>query len=150
MLAYRRASARDAETLRALHTLTFPSDTHEDYSSGLWWIVEDAGEPVAFAGMREARTEPWAIYLSRCGVLPSHRGRGIQRELLKRRLTQAKRHFHVVITTTLNNIPSANNLIRAGFRLYMPVDPWGSDQTLYWRKDFDEPRHQRTQDPGSV
>jgi hypothetical protein len=32
------------------------------------------------------------------------------------------------------NIASANNFIRAGYRLYQPTIPWAFPETLYWRK----------------
>lgn len=132
-----RASGRHLETLRALHTLTFPLDDHEDYTSGAWWLVWDGDEPVAFAGSRFAVTEESAVYLSRCGVLKSHRGQGLQRQLLKRRLTHAKTlGVSRVISTTYLNTPSANNLIAAGFRLYDPETPWGLSGTCYWRKEL--------------
>ena len=132
-----RARPNQVETLRALHTLTFPCDDHEDYSSGAWWIVWDGYEPVAFAGMRGAVTEDQAFYLSRCGVLKSHRGLRLQGRLLRKRLDHARSlDADVCISTTYQNTASANNLIRAGFRLYDPESPWGSAGTLYWRKDF--------------
>ncbi|WP_405548218.1 GNAT family N-acetyltransferase [Variovorax paradoxus] len=132
-----RASARHAETLRALHTLTFPHDDHEDYTSGYWWIVWDGDAPVAFAGMRCSVTAPATAYLSRCGVLKSHRGLRLQPALLRRRLTLAKREgFQAAISTTYLNTPSANNLIRAGFRLYDPEAPWGALGTCYWRREL--------------
>lgn len=132
-----RARPEHAETLRALHTLTFPLDDHEDYSQGHWWIVWDGYEPVAFAGMRPAITDPRASYLSRCGVMTSHRGQGLQQKLLAGRLRHAKAlGFSRAISTTYQNTVSANNLIRAGFRLYDPPSPWGSEGTLYWRKEF--------------
>jgi GNAT superfamily N-acetyltransferase len=133
-----RASGKHLETLRALHTLTFPMDDHEDYTSGAWWIVWDGYEPVAFAGCRWAITDPRAVYLSRCGVLPSHRGQGLQKRLLAVRLRYAKERCAAgrVISTTYLNTPSANNLIRAGFRLYDPESPWGSVGTCYWTKEL--------------
>jgi GNAT superfamily N-acetyltransferase len=131
--------AKHAEALRALHTLTFPVDEHEDYTTGWWWLVYDNGEPVAFAGMRHAVTETDAVYLSRCGVLTGHRGHGLQRRLLAVRLRLAKSlGFLAVITTTFDNPASSNNLIRAGFRLYTPDVPWGSLGTNYWRKPVNE------------
>ncbi|WP_454626177.1 phage terminase large subunit [Bradyrhizobium cenepequi] len=33
-----------------------------------------------------------------------------------------------------DNIASANNFIRAGYRLYQPQAPWAWPHTLYWRK----------------
>ncbi len=132
----RRVSGTDhANTLHAMHALTFPADEHEEYGVGWWWLAYDeAGEPVGFAGMRPALSEPEAVYLSRCGVLSGHRGRGLQRRLLQARLRHAKAlRCPAAITTTYCNPPSGNNLIRAGFRLYAPGAPWGSEGTCYWR-----------------
>ena len=42
----------------------------------------------------------------------------------------------VVVSDTTENFVSANNFIRAGYRLYRPLDPWGYPNTLYWRKDI--------------
>lgn len=132
-----RPAAKHCETLRALHTLTFPHDVHESYETGAWWIVWDGQDPVAFAGCRMASSEPSTLYLSRCGVLAPYRGRGLQRQLLSRRLRYARSQgASAAITTTFSNPASGNNLIRAGFRLYAPESPWGSSGTCYWRKDI--------------
>lgn len=132
--------AKHAEALRALHTLTFPLDSQEDYSEGWWWLVYLDGEPVAFAGMRHAYTETDAVYLSRCGVLSGHRGHGLQRRLLAVRLRLARSiGFVAVVTTTYDNPASGNNLIRAGFRLYTPDSPWACPGTNYWRKPVTQP-----------
>ena len=42
--------------------------------------------------------------------------------------------FQRMISDTTDNVASANNFIRAGYRLYQPQHPWGWPQTLYWRK----------------
>jgi len=42
--------------------------------------------------------------------------------------------FRGMHSDTTDNIVSANNFIRAGYRLYQPQDPWGWPQTLYWLK----------------
>jgi hypothetical protein len=39
-----------------------------------------------------------------------------------------------IISDTTDNIASANNSIRAGYRLYQPQIPWAWPHTLYWRK----------------
>jgi hypothetical protein len=39
-----------------------------------------------------------------------------------------------VVSDTTENLASANNFIRAGYRLYQPQYPWGWPNTLYWRK----------------
>ena len=40
-----------------------------------------------------------------------------------------------VISDTTDNMHSANNFIRAGYRLFSPRNPWAWPNTLYWRKD---------------
>jgi hypothetical protein len=37
---------------------------------------------------------------------------------------------------TTDNLASANNFIRAGYRLYQPQHPWAWPNTLYWRKSI--------------
>lgn len=135
MVSIRKAPPGSGETLRALHSLTLPGDVHEDYTQGTWWLAYDQGEPVAFAGMRQARTWSTAAYLCRAGVLASHRGQGLQRRLIRARVAEARRAgFKQVITTTFENPASANNLIREGFLTYLPQTPWGADGTVYWLK----------------
>jgi phage terminase large subunit len=42
--------------------------------------------------------------------------------------------FRGMQAETTDNVVSANNFIRAGYRLYRPQDPWAWPNTLYWRK----------------
>jgi phage terminase large subunit len=42
--------------------------------------------------------------------------------------------FRGMQADTTDNIASANNFIRAGYRLYRPDFPWAWPHTLYWRK----------------
>jgi hypothetical protein len=37
---------------------------------------------------------------------------------------------------TSGNVPSANNFIRAGYRMFRPACPWAFPETLYWRKEL--------------
>jgi hypothetical protein len=39
-----------------------------------------------------------------------------------------------IVSDTTDNLVSANNFIRAGYRLYQPQYPWAWPNTLYWRK----------------
>jgi hypothetical protein len=41
-----------------------------------------------------------------------------------------------IVSDTTENLVSANNFIRAGYRLYRPEEPWGWPHTLYWRKQI--------------
>ena len=76
-------------------------------------------------------------YLSRVGVLSSHRGKGVAKRLMRVCEQKAKRLGWVrMISTTYNNPPSANNFIALGYRTYEPHTRWGAPDTIYWRKDF--------------
>jgi phage terminase large subunit len=44
--------------------------------------------------------------------------------------------FRGMHSDTTDNLASANNFIRAGYRLYRPQYPWGWPNTLYWRKSI--------------
>jgi hypothetical protein len=41
-----------------------------------------------------------------------------------------------VVSDTTDNLASANNFIRAGYRLYQPQAPWAWPNSLYWRKSI--------------
>jgi hypothetical protein len=41
-----------------------------------------------------------------------------------------------VVSDTTSNLPSANNFIQAGYRLYQPQYPWAWPNTLYWHKSI--------------
>ena len=44
--------------------------------------------------------------------------------------------FRGMHSDTTDNLASANNFIRAGYRLYQPQYPWAWPNTLYWRKSI--------------
>jgi GNAT superfamily N-acetyltransferase len=138
----RRVDGGDSETkdtLCDLHEAAFgPSAPLIDTSHGYWWLCyDDSDTPVAFAGMVRSSSCVKRGYLIRSGVLPSHRGRGIQVKLLRAREAHARKlGYDLLVTDTTSNIPSANSLIRAGFKLFQPKHPWAFENTLYWRKDL--------------
>jgi hypothetical protein len=41
-----------------------------------------------------------------------------------------------LVSDTTDNLVSANNFIRAGYRLYQPQFPWAYPHTLYWWKSI--------------
>lgn len=104
-------------------------------SEGHWWVAYDGDQPVAFAGLAPSKSTPGAGYLCRAGVLPSHRGQGLQRRLLEARERKARAlSMPALVTDTFDNPHSSNNLIKAGFRMYEPQAPYGRLGTCYWRK----------------
>ncbi len=127
-----------AEDLKDLHEETFgDSATPPSTDNGYWWLAYHGDAPVAFAGMTRSSSTVNRGYLVRSGVLSTHRGRGLQVRLLRSREAKARRlGWDVLVTDTTGNIPSANSLIRAGYRLFQPQTPWAFENSLYWKKDI--------------
>ncbi|WP_225119218.1 phage terminase large subunit [Bradyrhizobium sp. BRP22] len=67
--------------------------------------------------------------------MQAHCGQRLQLRLMRALETRARRNgWHSIVSDTTDNIASANNFIRAGYRLYQPQAPWAWPHTLYWRK----------------
>lgn len=126
-----------AETLQELHDASFGESAPLPEWGGEhrhWWLVYDGDKAVAFAGLWTKRT----AFLSRVGVLPLYRGRSLQRRLIRVRVNLARKmKYKYAISYTINNAPSASNLIREGFLPYTPRSNWSSAKcTTYWWKDL--------------
>ena len=126
--------------LSVLQKKCLPADALYETNSGFWWIVYDSiNLPCAFAGL--VPSVRWADtgYLCRAGVLPSHRGQGVQKRLIRARVRQARAlGWRWIITDTYENPASSNSLIACGFKLFEPTKPWGATGTLYWRLNLKE------------
>lgn len=136
MRTLRRDVKEAEEVLHAMHTLTFPEDSQPEWQgTGMCWITYDGSDPVAFI-----YAEPMpdgSLYFSRVGVMPAARGKGLQRKLMRLMVKAARAGGHpVIVSTTYQNPPSANNFVREQWLTYLPVTPWGSPDTIYWRKDL--------------
>lgn len=133
----REVSGRFLREITGFQHLLFPNDDLVDSGKGFWWLAFSKGHPVAFAGMNIVTSSPDMAFLCRAGVLPDHRGHGLQRRLIRVRVNKAKRlGLSNVISTTYDNPRSANNLLAEGFRLYQPESPWGAEGTNYWIKNL--------------
>lgn len=125
-----------ADALAELHLLTFFDGAPVPrFDHGHWWLARYETEPVAFAGIIPSTHVPNAGYFCRVGVLRKHWGRGLQLRLMRTLEARARLNgWCSVISDTTDNLSSANNFIRAGYRLYRPQIPWAWPNTLYWRK----------------
>lgn len=133
-LAIVRVPPHDPELVR-LHKATFPMDSEPEWAAGAWWVVKDGATPVAFAGLTPSVHWRDVFYMVRAGVLPEYRGLGLQRRLIRARTAYARKAgANWLVTSTYNNLRSANSLIACGFHLYEPEVPWGADGTCYWSK----------------
>lgn len=128
-----------ADTIRAFNRDTgdFPdlTDNELDGFHCYWWLAYLGKEPVGFAGMVPSQRYKNTGYLKRAGVAPGHRGRGLQLRFFKVRERKARAigWTHLVSETT-NTVYSANNFIRAGYRLFEPETRWAFESSLYWKK----------------
>lgn len=121
--------------LRRLQRLCLPGDTVYPTSEGTWWIAYHDGQVAGFAGLVPSSRWLETGYLCRAGVLPEHRGRGLQKKLIKVRIAHARRlGWRWLLTDTRQNPPSANSLIACGFKMYDPAHPWGFKDSVYWRR----------------
>lgn len=128
-----------ADTIRALHQLCFGNTAPqvEPKKGGHWWIVFHAGEPVGFCCICQSTLGPEYGYLKRAGVLPDHRGKGLQRRMIRVREKKARENgWRTVITDTTANPHSSNSLIAAGYRMFEPPVKWAYNCSNYWRKDL--------------
>jgi GNAT superfamily N-acetyltransferase len=124
--------------LADLQTTVLPSDVPYPTDRGAWWLVYDDGKPVAFAGVVPFTRWCDCAYLCRAGVLPTHRGKGLQKRLIALREQYARRvGMKWVVTDTTANPASSNSLISRQYRLFDPTKPWGPSGALYWRKRLD-------------
>lgn len=128
---------KEKETIRDLHLKCFDCDEPCSTSTGHWWIAYDSKRtPIAFAGIEQSYQWSDTGYLCRSGVIPQARGAGLQKKLIRVRLSFAKRYGwnYVITDTAKDNVASSNSLISCGFRLYNPSYKWGFKSGNYWRK----------------
>lgn len=134
------ASETDQDHLRDLHEMSFGDDAPVPvFDKDAWWLVFPTGleEPIAFAGCVPSSLGVGYAYHKRAGVLPGHRGHGLQRRLISIRERWARKEgFHTIVTDTCANTPSANNLIRSGYTLFEPKTSWSLKGALYFTKSL--------------
>jgi GNAT superfamily N-acetyltransferase len=141
MYRIREVDAQDeetADTLADLHRLTFLGTAPmPPFEWGHWWLAFCGGSPVAFAGLVPSTHIDNAGYFCRVGVVDRHWGRSLQLRLMRAMEGRARHNgWSCIVSDTTENLPSANNFIKAGYRLYQPQHPWGWSHTLYWRKQI--------------
>lgn len=125
-----------ADALSDLHQLTFlESAAMPHFEMGAWWLAYHGDDAVGFAGVIPSTHVRNGGYFSRVGVLQRHWGRGLQRRLMCAVEARGRRiGWGSIVSDTTDNPVSANNFIRAGYRLFEPETPWAWAHTLYWRK----------------
>jgi GNAT superfamily N-acetyltransferase len=127
-------SVRDFDACVVMQMECLPEDEPLEAHEGTWWVTENAEGYTGFAACRPSSRWADTLYLSRAGVLPSARGQGLQRDLIRVRLAYARRKgLTWAISDTCDGPTSSNNLIACGFRMFEPSEPWGLPRSLYWK-----------------
>jgi acetyltransferase (GNAT) family protein len=108
-----------ADALAVLHRLTFfDGASVPDFDQGHWWLALVEAVPVAFAGLVPSTRACNAGYFSGVGVMKKHCGNGLQLRLMRAAEMRAKRNgWNSVMSDITDNLVSANNFIRADYRL---------------------------------
>lgn len=125
------------ENLDAMDEIAFPGLTPYPKAGAIWWVAADALGLAAFAGLKNVGHDTG--FLCRVAVQKAYRGTGLHRKLIQVRERKARSMgLKWAITYVAKyNLKSANNLIRCGYRLYQPQNPYGVPDALYFRKSLD-------------
>jgi GNAT superfamily N-acetyltransferase len=122
----------------ALDEECFPSDYRPNLDRSLWWLVWSGTEAVGYAGLRvcESQQNKGLGFLSRAGVSAKHRGKGLQKRLIRAREAEARSlGIDEIVTYVISwNSPSINSLIGCGYKFYWPASKWGGAGSVYLRK----------------
>jgi GNAT superfamily N-acetyltransferase len=131
----------DEEVCRELNAKCFTAGEHVPvFSTGYWWVLYNDFDPVGFCGL-EIQTDivygNKLGYLCRAGVREDHRGRGLQLRMIRVRERKARElGCTEMLSDTCDNPPSANSLIRAGYKMFVPTHPWALKDSLYWKRSL--------------
>lgn len=133
----KRLSDHVKDMLNAIDLEIFNCDDPYEKKGCYWWVAYHKGMPAGFAGLKLHKPEN-AGFLCRAGVLTRYRGHGLQRSFIKVRTQKANLiGLDSLITyVSYDNVISGNNLIKCGFKLYMPEYLWGVENALYFYKDL--------------
>lgn len=128
----------DYRVAAAMDLALFPSDEPiEDPENHVWFVGYDNGKPICYASFKLlSDVDAGTAFLSRCGVLGSHRGQGLQKRLIRaRERAAAALGAKVMLTYTASwNAPSINSLFSCGYRAYMPASKWAGGDAVYLTK----------------
>lgn len=126
------------DTLTELHHLTFFGGANvPEFDKGHWWLAFRGAAPIAFAGLVASAHVANAGYFCRVGVLRKHRGHALQLRFMRALESRARQFgWRCILSDTTDNVASANNFIRCGYRLYQPQNPWAWPNSLYWHKSI--------------
>jgi len=120
------------EQLKVLDARVFYGCGNKFLKNRDWWVIERGNVIIAYCGCWYNQS---VCMFNRAWVHPNYRGQGIQTRMIKARLKAAKEDCTIAITyTTIDNPKSANNLIKAKFKLYIPSYQYAGADKIYFSK----------------
>lgn len=129
--------AKYAAIVADLHAQLFPNIIFPYPHYGDWWVVWHNDKPAAFSHMSPTTYYPNCGYFGRVGVLPKHRGHGLQARLMRLAEKRGRGHTWEALISDTTRVPhSAANFERLGWSQFEPENPWGKRHTKYWRKEL--------------
>ena len=129
-----------ADKIREFNRIEFswPAITDEElegHNCHWWFAYNEADKPIAFAGLNPSVLYKNAGYFKRVGVLPGHRGRGLQLRFFRALEHRAKRiGWQKIVSETTDTVYSGNNFIKAGYLMFEPDHGWAFPNSIYWIK----------------
>jgi GNAT superfamily N-acetyltransferase len=146
---YKIVPSKNYALIRSLEDRAMPNEGFEGPEDGnIYWLVRncDTNVPVGYCSIRPTQFDPkHTAFLSRAAVLPSARGKGLQRRMIRVRVAWAKRHGYTRLVTYAStlNPPSIMNLMREGFKPYVPdevgdppMEAWAGYDSVYFQLEL--------------
>lgn len=119
-----------------LDSCTFPTDELYKKVGADWWLAEDDGATVGFAGLEPLNSITG--FLCRAGVFQRCSGYGIHRKLIQVREKKARKLGYQFVVTHVSptNYKSLNNFICCGYRIIKPFSGFWFEGALHLRKEL--------------
>jgi len=122
------------DNIKEIDLKLFPTMKNDEFNKEnvYWWAAICDNIAVGYSGLRIIKDTG---FFCRAGVLLRHRKNKLHKKMISARIKMAKKlNLSCVITYTVNNIVSSNNLINRGFRLYEPEWKWaGINGVTYFK-----------------
>ncbi len=132
----RRANSDDIEAIETADRVCFPFDKPYMFAweKNVSWVAHEKGELVGYISAHPLRNGVW--FFSRVGVMPSHRGQGLQRKLMSVLEKHARREgWREIVTYTIGgNGFSTRNILASGYRTYEPRKSYVGWEVVHMRK----------------
>ena len=132
-MGYTLRQSRDLETNQKLFARGLPGDEWVGDHHTFWIAYAPSGEVCGFCSAVQVDAEH-SVFLSSAVVFPAHRGKGLQRRMIRHRIAWAKRNgaTTVVTYTVPHNWRSINSILRLSFQYYEPAWAWAGRGAWYF------------------